>query len=114
MMAMQMIERPWGIAAHGAASVRSAPDLVRARFKVIRLEQTPSRAFAAATKAVHAVREALRAHQVADSAVERSRLDLKAHSAATVRNANSSATSARRPLRCSPPTSMTSSNYWST
>lgn len=77
MMAMQMIERPWGIAAHGAASVRSAPDLVRARFKVIRLEQTPSRAFAAATKAVHAVREALRAHQVADSAVERSRLDLK-------------------------------------
>lgn len=77
MMTMQMIERPWGIAAHGAASVRAVPDLVRARFKVIRLEQTPSQAFAAASNAVHAVREALRAHEVPDSAVERSRLDLK-------------------------------------
>jgi uncharacterized protein len=77
MMVMQMIERPWGVAAHGAASVRVAPDLVRTRFKVIRLEQTPSQAFAAASDAVHAVREALRAHQVPDSAVERSRLDLK-------------------------------------
>jgi len=74
---MQMIERPWGIATHGAASVRAVPDLVRARFKVIRLEQTPSQAFAASSEAVHAVREALRAHQVPDSAVERSRLDLK-------------------------------------
>jgi uncharacterized protein len=75
--AMQMVERPWGIAVHGAASVRVAPDLARVRFKVTRLEQTPSRAFAAATDAVHAVREALRAHQVPDSAVERSRIDLR-------------------------------------
>lgn len=74
---MQMIERPWGIAAYGAASVKAAPDMVRARFKVIRLEQSPPQAFATASGAVHAVREALRAHQVPDSAVERSRLDLK-------------------------------------
>ena len=74
---MQMVERPWGVAAYGAASVKAAPDLVRARFKVIRLEQTPSRAFEAASGAVHAVREALRVHQIPDSAVERSRLDLK-------------------------------------
>jgi uncharacterized protein YggE len=74
---MQMVERPWGVAAHGAASVKAAPDMVRARFKVIRLEQTPSRAFEAASAAVHTVREAVRAHQISDSAVERSRLDLK-------------------------------------
>lgn len=77
MTAMQMIERPWGIAVHGAASVRAVPDLVRARFRVVRLAQTPSQAFAAASDAVHSVREALRAHEVPDSAVERSRLDLK-------------------------------------
>ena len=31
---MQMIERPWGVAAYGAASVKAMPDLVRVRFKV--------------------------------------------------------------------------------
>jgi len=72
-----MVERPWGVAAYGAASVKAAPDMVRARFKVIRLQQTPSQAFAAASSAVHTVREALRAHQIPDSAVERSRLDLR-------------------------------------
>jgi len=74
---MQMVERPWGVAAYGAASVKAAPDMVRARFKVVRLQQTPSKAFEAASGAVHAVREALRAHQIPDSAVEHSRLDLK-------------------------------------
>lgn len=71
-----MIERPWGITAYGAASVKSMPDLVRARFRVIRVEQTPSDAFAAANDAVHQVRQALRRHAVPDSAVERSRLDM--------------------------------------
>ena len=74
---MQMVERPWGIAAYGAANVKSAPDLVRVRFKVIRLEQTPSRAFASASEAVRTVRETLRAHGVPDGAVERSQLGLK-------------------------------------
>jgi uncharacterized protein YggE len=74
---MQMVERPWGVATYGAASVKAAPDMVRARFKVIRLEQTPSLAFEAASGAVHAVREALRRHQIPDFAVERSRLDLR-------------------------------------
>lgn len=71
-----MIERPWGVTAYGAASVKSMPDLVRARFKVVRTEQTPSGAFAAANDAVRAVRQALRGHAVPDSAVQRSRLDL--------------------------------------
>jgi uncharacterized protein YggE len=74
---MQLIERPWGVAAYGAASVKAMPDLVRARFRVVRLEQTPSKSFAAASEAVHAVRQALRQHAIPDSAVERSRLDLK-------------------------------------
>src|SRR5258708_13176977 len=77
MITMQMIERPWGVAAYGAASVKAAPDLVRVRFKVVRLEQTPSRSFAQATDAVRAVREVLRRHGLPDRAVENSRLGLK-------------------------------------
>lgn len=77
MIGMQMVERPWGIAAYGAASVKAMPDLVRIRFKVVRLEQTPSRSFANASDAVHEVREALRGHGIPDRAVERSRLGLK-------------------------------------
>jgi uncharacterized protein YggE len=53
---MQMIERPWGVAVYGAASVKSQPDLVRTRFRVSRLEQTAAEAFAAASDAVRAVR----------------------------------------------------------
>ncbi|HLL69716.1 MAG TPA: SIMPL domain-containing protein [Micromonosporaceae bacterium] len=74
---MQMIERPWGVAAYGAASVKSAPDLARTRFRVVRLEQTPSKSFAVASEAVHAVRQALRGHNVPDAGVQRSQLDLK-------------------------------------
>jgi len=57
-----MVERPWGVAAYGAASVKATPDMVRVRFKVVRLEQTPSRAFEAASGAVHSVGESLREH----------------------------------------------------
>src|SRR5690348_14953754 len=74
---MQLVERPWGVAAYGAASVKARPDLARARFKVVRVEQTPSESFGAASEAVRAVRQTLRDHGVPDSAVERSRLDLK-------------------------------------
>ena len=42
-----MIEHPWGLTVYGAASVKAMPDLVRTRFRVVRLEQTPSAAFAA-------------------------------------------------------------------
>ena len=74
---MQMVERPWGITAFGAASVKAVPDLVRARFKIVRVEQTPAAAFEAAREAVRAVRRALREHGIGDAAVEGSRLDLK-------------------------------------
>ena len=74
---MQMIERPWGVATYGAASVKALPDLVRIRFKVIRLEQTPSAAFDAASGAVGDVRGVLRGQGISDAAVEGSRLDLK-------------------------------------
>jgi uncharacterized protein YggE len=74
---MQMVERPWGVTAYGAADVKAKPDLMRAKFRVSRTEQTPSDAFAAASDAVHAVRQALRQHDVPDAAVERSRLDLR-------------------------------------
>jgi len=77
LVGMQMIERPWGIATYGVASVKATPDLVRIRCKVIKLEQTPAQAFAEASEAVRAVRQALRDHGIPDGAVERSRLDLK-------------------------------------
>lgn len=74
---MQMVERPWGIAAFGAASVKAIPDLVRVRFRIVRVEPAPAAAFEAARGAVRAVRGALRAHGIGDAAVEGSRLDLK-------------------------------------
>jgi len=74
---MQMVERPWGITAFGAASVKAVPDLVRMRFKIVRVEQAPAAAFGAARAAVRAVRGALRDHGIGDSAVEGSRLSLK-------------------------------------
>jgi uncharacterized protein YggE len=74
---MQMIERPWGITAYSTASVKVAPDLVRLRFHVARLQQTPAQAFAAATEVVGAVRGAIRARNVPDAGVQRSRLSLK-------------------------------------
>lgn len=74
---MQMVERPWGVVAYGAASVRAMPDVVRVRFKVVRVEQTPSQSFAQASGSVHAVRDVLRRHGIPDRAVERSRLGLK-------------------------------------
>ncbi|GAA3219456.1 SIMPL domain-containing protein [Dactylosporangium siamense] len=73
---MQMIGRPWGVTAYGAASVKALPDLVRVRFKIVNREQTPSAAFDAASAAVSAVRTALRSQGVADSAVKASRLNL--------------------------------------
>jgi uncharacterized protein YggE len=74
---MQMVERPWGITAFGAASVKAVPDLVRVRFKIVRVEQAAAAAFEAARAAVRAVRGVLREHGVGDAAVEGSRLDLK-------------------------------------
>jgi uncharacterized protein YggE len=75
-MQTNRVDRPWGVSAYGTAVVRARPDVVRARFKVTRTEQTPSAAFAVASDAVTAVREALRQHGVPDSAVDRSRLGL--------------------------------------
>jgi hypothetical protein len=77
MIGTQMVERPWGVAAYGAASVPAMPDQMRIRFKVVRLEQAPSQSFAHASDAVHGVREVLRRHGIPDRAVERSRLGLK-------------------------------------
>lgn len=74
---MQMVERPWGVTAYGVSSVKAPPDLARIRFRVARIEQTPSEAFATVTDAVRAVRQVLRDHGVPDGAVDNSRLDLK-------------------------------------
>lgn len=74
---MQMVERPWGITAFGAASVRASPDLVRVRFRIVRVAPQPAAAFEAARAAVRAVRAALRGHGLGDAAVENSRLDLR-------------------------------------
>src|SRR6266545_1358038 len=74
---VQMVERPWGITAFGAASVKAVPDLIRVRFKIVRVEQAPATAFEAARDAVRAVRGVLRQHGIGDAAVEGSRLDLK-------------------------------------
>src|SRR5215469_2662037 len=73
------IKSPWGITTFSTASVKAAPDLVRLRFQVVRLQQTPAQAFASATEAVTAVRRAIREHGVPDAGVQRSQLSLKSH-----------------------------------
>jgi uncharacterized protein YggE len=50
-----MIERPWGVTAYGAASVKALPDLVRVRFKIVRMEQAAPAAFEAASAEVEGV-----------------------------------------------------------
>src|SRR6266545_4605999 len=52
---VQMVERPWGITAFGAASVKAVPDLIRVRFKIVRVEQAPATAFEAARVRVGAI-----------------------------------------------------------
>jgi hypothetical protein len=47
--------------------VKAAPDLVRVQFHVVRLEQAPAQAFAAAAEAVGSVRRAIRARDVPDA-----------------------------------------------
>jgi len=74
---MQMVEHPWGVAAYGAASVKATPDLMRARFRVVRLEPTAAQSFATASDAVRSVRQTLRQHGVPDSSIQKSQLDLK-------------------------------------
>jgi len=74
---MQMLEHPWGVAAYGAASVKATPDLMRARFRVVRLEPTAAQSFATASDAVRSVRQTLRQHGVPDSSIQKSQLDLK-------------------------------------
>ncbi|MEU4300141.1 SIMPL domain-containing protein [Kitasatospora aureofaciens] len=73
----QSIENPWGMSVFGAASVDAAPDLARLRVAINQTRQKPGEAFEVTRAAVNQVREALRNHNVPDSAVSTSQLDLK-------------------------------------
>lgn len=77
MIHQQMLQSPWGISVYATASVKAAPDLVRIRFKVSRSEMDATEAFTLVNDDVRAVREVLRRHGVADSAVDRSQLKLE-------------------------------------
>ncbi|GII28437.1 SIMPL domain-containing protein [Planotetraspora mira] len=70
------ITSPWGVSAYGAASVKAAPDLVRIRVAVERVEPSPREAFEAGQANVIALRGVLRGHDVSDAAVSASRLRL--------------------------------------
>jgi uncharacterized protein len=73
---MQMAEHPGGVTTYGVASTRAKPSLVRIRFRVLRLEQSPAQAFASASDAVRDVRRLLREHRIPDAAVQHSQLAL--------------------------------------
>jgi uncharacterized protein YggE len=70
------IQTPWGVSAYGAASVKAAPDLVRIRLVVERVEPSPKEAFEAGQANVTGLRNVLRRHDVPDAAVSASRLRL--------------------------------------
>ena len=74
---MRLVERPWGVTLRGVAEVSAKPDLVRIGFTVSRKEAAPLQAFAATTRVVAAVSEALHQHDVPDDAVRRSQMDLQ-------------------------------------
>lgn len=62
---------------YGTSTVKVRPDLARIRFRIARLEQTPSQAFAAVSGTVGSVLQVLRRHSVPDDAIHRSQLDLR-------------------------------------
>ncbi|WP_214325213.1 SIMPL domain-containing protein [Nonomuraea sediminis] len=64
------------MSAYGAASVKAAPDLVRVRLVVERIEPSPKEAFEAGQANVAGLRSVLRRHDIADAAVSASRLRL--------------------------------------
>lgn len=73
----QEIDRPWGASVFGAASVDAAPDLARLRVAIRQTRPKPGEAFEVTRGAVNQVREVLRGHGIADTAVSTSRLNLK-------------------------------------
>jgi hypothetical protein len=72
----QSIDTPWGVSVFGAASVDAAPDLARLRVAISQTENTPGEAFAATRSGVNRIREVLRGHEVPETAVSTSRLNL--------------------------------------
>lgn len=70
------IQTPWGVSAYGAASVKAAPDLVRIRLVVERIEPSPKAAFEVGQANVAGLRSVLRRHDISDAAVSASRLRL--------------------------------------
>ena len=72
-----IIASPWGASVFGAASVTAGPDRARLRAAVKQTRPKPTEAFAATRAAVGQVRQVLRGHGVADSAVSTSRLNLR-------------------------------------
>ncbi|MEU0298086.1 SIMPL domain-containing protein [Streptomyces sp. NPDC006175] len=72
----QSIDTPWGVSVFGAASVDAAPDLARLRVAISQTENQPGEAFAATRSGVNRIREVLRGHDVPETAVSTSRLNL--------------------------------------
>ncbi|MFE4452819.1 SIMPL domain-containing protein [Streptomyces sp. NPDC056796] len=72
----QSIESPWGVSVFGAASVEAAPDLARLRVAISQTENQPGEAFAATRSGVNRIREVLRGHEIPETAVSTSRLNL--------------------------------------
>lgn len=73
----QSISTPWGVSVFGAASVATAPDLVRLHLACHQNHPTPAAAFAATREAATAIRAALRGRGVADEHISTSRLTLR-------------------------------------
>lgn len=73
----EAIDMPWGASVFGAASVQAAPDVARIRVSINESKEQPAEAFDAVRGAITRVRQALRAHDISDTAVSISQLNLK-------------------------------------
>lgn len=77
MYGTQTIHAPWGVSVFGSAGVVAAPDLARLRVAIAQTRPRPGDAFEATRTGVNQVREVLRRHEIPDTAVFTSRLDLR-------------------------------------
>lgn len=77
MVVHQSIERPIGVNVHGSHVLRTEPDRAEVEVAVVRLAPNPAVTFEQTSKAVEAVRKALRDGGVEDAEVEVSRVQLE-------------------------------------
>ncbi|HEY4457864.1 MAG TPA: SIMPL domain-containing protein [Pseudonocardiaceae bacterium] len=73
----ESIDMPWGASVFGAASVQAAPDIARLSVTISQTRPQPTEAFDVVRTRIARVRQTIRDHDIPDSAVSVSQLNVK-------------------------------------